>query len=222
MSDPLQNIPLHIISLLERLHAESSAQESGIDIAALKPTEFHNIMCDKFIALDKDKAQFIYQLSRAMNIKTIVEAGTSYGVSTIYLALAVAANVAATGGVGTVIATEHEPEKANKAREHWKECGPLVSDVIDLREGDLRETLKENVKDVDLLLLDIWAPMALLTLKLIQPKMRHGTVVITDNTISAADRYKELLGYLRAPENGFANLTLPYSNGLEMSVYLPQ
>lgn len=64
--------------------------------------------------------------------------------------------------------------------------------------------------------------MALPTLKLIQPKMRHGAVVLADNTISSAEKYKELLSYIRAPENGFANLTLPYSNGLEMSVYFPK
>lgn len=64
--------------------------------------------------------------------------------------------------------------------------------------------------------------MALPTLKLIQPKMRRGAVVLADNTVKSAEKYKELLDYLRAPENGFSNLTLPYSNGLEMSVYLPR
>lgn len=111
-------------------------------------------MRDKFIALDQDKAQFLYQLCKAINAKTIVEAGTSYGVSTIYLALAVSENVSATGGKGRVIATENEPEKAKKAKEHWSQCGEIVSGVIDLREGDLRETLKDNIDTVDLLLLD--------------------------------------------------------------------
>ncbi|KAG6862716.1 hypothetical protein C0991_010554, partial [Blastosporella zonata] len=215
MADPLQEIPSHILSLLNRLHAESSIQESTIKYSAIDQAKFHDVMRDKFIALDADKCQFVYQLSRTINAKTIVEAGTSYGVSTIYLALAVSANVAATGGTGTVIGTEYEPDKAKKAREHWKECGGIVSDVIDLREGDLRETLKENIKDVDLLLLDIWTPMALPTLKLIQPRMRYGAVVIADNTLQHAENYKELLDHLRAPGSGFTNLTLPYRNGLE-------
>lgn len=64
--------------------------------------------------------------------------------------------------------------------------------------------------------------MALPTLKLVQPKMRYGAVVIADNTIKSAQNYKELLDYLRSPDSGFTNLTLPHSNGLEMSVYLPQ
>lgn len=221
--NPLQGgVPAHILSLLSRLHKESKDQESALTREDFKDSSVDDVMRDKFIALDEDKAQFVYQLCRAINAKTIVEAGTSFGVSTIYLALAVSANVAATGGQGRVIATEHEPTKANKAREYWKECGDIVSGVIDLREGDLRETLKQDLADVDLLLLDIWTPMALPTLKLVQPKMRHGAVVIADNTIGAAKQYEDLLNYLRSPDSGFTNLTLPYSRGLEMSVYLPR
>jgi hypothetical protein len=67
----------------------------------------------------------------------------------------------------------------------------------------------------------VWTPMALPTLKLVQPKLRHGAVVIVDNTIGNAG-YKDLLDYLRAPRSGFSNITLPYSKGLEMSVYLPK
>ncbi|KAF9892099.1 hypothetical protein FE257_002505 [Aspergillus nanangensis] len=220
--NPLQDVPSHIHTLLNRLHAESLAQETALPADAFQASNFHEVMRDKFIALDQDKCHFIYQLCRSINAKTIVEAGTSYGVSTIYLALAVAANVAATGGKGTVVGTEYEANKAEQARAYWRECGGVVEDLIDLREGDLRETLKEDVAEVDLLLLDIWTPMALPTLQLIQPKMRYGAIVIADNTVKSGVKYKELLDYLRAPQSGFTNLTLPYSNGLEMSVYLPQ
>ncbi|KAL1963033.1 hypothetical protein VTN77DRAFT_8781 [Rasamsonia byssochlamydoides] len=219
--NPLQGVPPHILSLLSRLHKESKAQESALS-EDFKDRTFDEVMRDKFIALDEDKAQFLFQLCRAINAKTVVEDGTSYGVSTIYLALAVSANVAATGGQGRVIATEHEPTKATKSREYWQECGDIVSGVIALRGGDLRETLKQDLGDVDLLLLDIWTEMALPTLKLVQPSMRRGAVVIADNTIGAAEQYRDLLNYMRGTDSGFTNLTLPYSRGLEMSVYLPR
>lgn len=64
--------------------------------------------------------------------------------------------------------------------------------------------------------------MALPTLKVVQPKFRYGAVVVTDNTIGAADRYEELLAYIRDPESGFMNATLPFNKGLEVSVYLPK
>lgn len=72
--------------------------------------------------------------------------------STIYLALAVSHNTAGTGG--RVFATENEPTKADVARSNWKEAGADVESVIELREGDLRETLKVDLPEIDLLLLD--------------------------------------------------------------------
>jgi len=67
----------------------------------------------------------------------------------------------------------------------------------------------------------VWAPLALPTLQIVLPKLRPGAVVITDNTIGSAARYKDLLAFLRDPKNGFINQTLPYHNGLEVSVYSP-
>ena len=93
----------------------------------------------------------------------MVEAGTSFGVSTIYLALAVGQNVSsgkaslgATTTAGKVIATEKEHDKAVRAREYWKEAGDEVEPWIELREGDLLETLKVEgmPEEIDMLLLD--------------------------------------------------------------------
>ncbi|RAK81499.1 O-methyltransferase [Aspergillus fijiensis CBS 313.89] len=236
----------HILQLLTTLHKKSLDQEAAIskketgkvvssdildnldaDHAASSSTktrtqaEFDRLMLDKFIALDEDKCQFVYQLLTAMGATAVVEAGTSFGVSTIYLALAVAKTAARTGKPGTVIATEKEASKAAIARGYWAQCGPEVQRMIDLREGDLLVTLQEGVPEVDLLLLDIWCALALPTLKTVLPRLRRGAVVLTDNTLSAAEGYKDLLAFLRDPVNGFRNVTLPFTGGFEMSVYTP-
>lgn len=64
--------------------------------------------------------------------------------------------------------------------------------------------------------------MALPTLQVLLPKFRYGAVVVTDNTIGAAEGYKEFLAYIHSPANSFVNATLPFNKGLEVSVYLPK
>lgn len=166
--------PEHILQLLSKLHRISLEQEAAISKKNGKVistdvqdelnkknhgsearSAFDQLMLDKFIALDEDKCQFMYQLITAMGATNVIEAGTSFGVSTIYLALAVSKTKAATGKPGVVIATEKETQKAEVARKYWTECGDVVSREIDLREGDLLETLKTGLpQQVDLLLLD--------------------------------------------------------------------
>ena len=55
---------------------------------------------------------------------------------------------------GKVIATEKEPSKAAEAQKNWDKAGEEIEGVIDLRIGDLRETLAGDLGSVDFLLLD--------------------------------------------------------------------
>lgn len=163
--------PPHILTLLARLHQKSLDQEQALKskpaMSAIKASTDENsreqqravLMRDKFIALEPDKAAFMYSLVRAMGATNVVECGTSYGVSTIYLALAVVQNAKVNGkGRGRVVATEHEAEKATQARQYWAECGKDIEEVIELREGDLRETLKGGLEldgeGIDFVLMD--------------------------------------------------------------------
>ncbi|HEY3694710.1 MAG TPA: class I SAM-dependent methyltransferase, partial [Phenylobacterium sp.] len=132
----------HLLAALHRKSDEQAALIASFDArradGACTEAEIKSFRSDKFVALDRDKAEFCYQLCRAINARRVVEAGTSYGVSTLYLAAAVRDNVRSAGGTGLVIGTEHEPEKARAARRHFEQAG--FSRFIDLREGDLRET----------------------------------------------------------------------------------
>ena len=148
-------------------------------------------MADKFVALERDKAELCYQLCRALRAKRVVEAGTSYGVSTLYLAAAVRDNLRDDGGAGLVIATEHEPEKAKTARAHWAEAG--LADLIELREGDLRETLKDVRGPIDFMLMDIWTPMARPALERVAPRAAAAARSWSPTTPSRFARATRLL-----------------------------
>jgi predicted O-methyltransferase YrrM len=215
-------------SLLAKLHAKSDEQTQAIrehyderdgavgrspDAQAALSRAF---LSDKLYALDRDKAEFCYQLCRAKNARWIVEIGTSYGVSTLYLAAAIRDNIRAAGGDGLVTGTEYEPEKANAARAHFEDAG--LTRFIDLREGDLRETLKKIDGPVDFMLVDIWIPMARPALELVAPHLRLGAIVACDNTAKDRAAYAEYFAFINDPDNGFRTMTLPFGGGLEMSV----
>ena len=68
-----------------------------------------------------------------------------------------------------------------------------------------------------LLITEVWAPLALPALRLLEPSLRKGAVVLVDNTIGSRERYEELLSYLRG-EGGYTCLTLPYDKGFDMCV----
>src|SRR5262249_20830241 len=157
-----------------------------------------------------------YQLCRATAARRIVEAGTSFGVSTVYLAAAVRDTICAAGGDGLVIGTEYEPHKAAAARTLFEQTG--LHRLIDLREGDLRQTLQRIEGPIDFMLVDIWIDMALPALKLVAPCLRRGAIVICDNTTQFRTEYAAYLQFIHDPDQGFRSVTLPFNGGLEMSV----
>jgi predicted O-methyltransferase YrrM len=92
------------------------------------------------------------------NSKTIIECGTSFGVSTIYLALAAGQNAGGKRAAGHgVITMEKNLSKLAKAKANWAECGPEVEGYVDAREGDLLAILGADEslpKTVDFVFLD--------------------------------------------------------------------
>jgi predicted O-methyltransferase YrrM len=207
--------------LLTALHASSDAQIAAIEEshAAKRPPTADAIKAfrsDKLVALDRDKAEFCYQLCRASNARRIVEAGTSRGVSPLYLAAAVRDNVRVSGGSGVVIGTEYEPAKAAAARAHFAQAS--LSRFIELREGDLRETLRDIDAPVDFMLVDIWIGMARAALELVAPRLRPGAIIVCDNNRQYRNEYADYFAFLGDPTNGFRTMTLPFDGGLEFSV----
>lgn len=211
-------------ALLDRLHAASDAQspevgaffERRMDAGDFDWSRFDDettrFLATRMVALERDKAELCYLLCRGLRASRVVEAGTSHGVSTLYLAAALRDN-----GVpgAAVIATEHDAAKAARARENFAEAG--LAPLVDLREGDLRETLRTIDGPVDFMLIDIWE-VALPALRLVHPHLRDGAIVICDNTAAFPDYYREYRAFLDDPANGLRTKTLPFEGGLELTV----
>ena len=213
--------------LLDRLYAQHASQNE--DMAAYFTARAqegslswkgfdartNRFLQDKLVALDRDKAEFCYQICRSLGARRVVEAGTSFGVSTLFLAAAVRDNAGRDGG-GVVIGTEYEPEKAKAARANFAEAG--LAEFIELREGDLRETLVNLSGPIDFMLIDIWTPMAQPALALVAPLLRDGAVVICDNTTQFRQAYGDYFEFVNDPANRLRTMTLPFEGGLEFTV----
>lgn len=224
---PLQNHDLD--RLVADLQLRSAAQvpvitgyfadraDRGVatDLADLD-TAADEFLSDKLVALEHDKALLCHRLCLAMRARRVVEVGTSYGVSTLYLAQAVRLVVEADGGTGVVVGTEHEPAKAAAARDHFIAAG--LDSYIDMREGDVRVSLRDLDAPVDLVLIDIWPGVARPALELVVPKLRRGGVVLIDNTENRPEIYRDVFDYIDDPANGLVTQTLPFRGGLEMVV----
>lgn len=127
-----------------------------------------------YAPISPQQGKFIYQTARAIGAKRIVEFGTSFGISTIYLAAAVKDNL---GEI--VISTEMEPYKHEHATKNLTEAG--LDDVTDVRLGDALETLKETPQPLDMIFLDGWKDLYMPILEILKPRLRNGAVVLADN-----------------------------------------
>lgn len=206
-----------IEAVLSRLHAAADAQEEEFELGArprnLKNTQWGpNFLRDKMIPIHREQGAFLYLLGRSIRAKTIVEFGTSHGLSTIYLAAAIRDN----GVEGQVIGTEFVPEKMAQAQRNLEETG--LSRFARIREGDARQTLRELPDGIDLCLMDGFPPYSLEVFRLIAPRLRKGAIVVVDGTETLREPQADFLAYLSDPKNGFRYTELSIGDGTGLAV----
>ena len=169
---------------------------------------------EMYIPLSRERGTFAYLLARSINARRIVEFGTGFGISTIYLAAAIKDN-----GGGVVIGSEMEPTKVEQARRNLEEMG--LAEYVEIRPGDARETLADPGGNVDMLLVDGHKDFYIDIVKLLTPHLRPGAVVLGDNVTTGAPILKGLVPYvnfMKDLQNGFCSVTIPFKDGLEYSV----
>jgi predicted O-methyltransferase YrrM len=149
----------------------------------------------------------LYALARAIRPETVIEFGTSFGISTIYLAAAVADN-----GTGRVVTTELNDKKAKAAQANLQ-AG--VDAAVTILAGDARQTLADLPGPVGLVLLDGWKDLCLPVLRLLEPKLAPGALVAADDNDHAG--MADNLQYVRDPANGYVSVSFPVDDGVEIS-----
>jgi predicted O-methyltransferase YrrM len=170
-------------------------------------------MRECYIAVPREEGEFLYLTARAIAARHVVEFGTSFGISTLYLAAGVRDN-----GGGAVIGSELELNKHEAAVANLKEAG--LSDCVDVRLGDALETLRDVPEPVDLVFLDGWKDLYLPVLDLLEPRLRPGAVVLADNIRTFKKSLRPYVERMQSPGGRFVSSTMSISDGVEYSVYL--
>jgi predicted O-methyltransferase YrrM len=221
MTDTLTTEP--VAPLLQRLFAEADAAAPGLAAmsAALPPGElarlmnsrtdyldFYTALKDQPLPVSRATGTLLYMLARGSGAHTIVEFGTSFGLSTLHLAAALRDN-----GGGHLVTSEFEPSKVARARANLEAAG--LDDLVEIREGDALRTLAVDLPGaIDLVLLDGAKALYPDVLALLQGRLRPGALIVADN----ADHSPEYLEHVRSSGSGY--LSTPFGDDVELSMWI--
>ena len=178
--------------------------------AAASARERAEAFQDFYIPVSPEAGQLLYALARASRPDTIVEFGTSFGISTMYLAAAVTDN-----GTGHVFTTELSDRKIRAAGASLARAG--VAGAVTILAGDALETLASVPGPVGLALLDGWKELCLPVLRLLEPRLLPGALVVADDNTHAS--LGDYLAFVRDPASGYVTVDFPVADGLEISCW---
>ncbi|AKT36394.1 O-methyltransferase [Chondromyces crocatus] len=225
---PLSRSTLHrpeVRALLDRLHADArrdvfrfAKKIPTVATSLLQGKRLSEIVAEKgtmkdvYISVSREQGELLYLVARSIGARRIVEFGTSFGISTIYLAAAVKDN-----GGGVVVGTELDESKHRVATQHLAEAG--LGEFADVRLGDALETLRDVPTPVDLVLLDGWKDLYMPVLDLLKPKLRRGAVVLGDNIHTFKKALAPFVERMQSGRDGFVSTTLSLADGFEFAYY---
>jgi len=173
-----------------------------------------------YSAVTPERGAMLYLMARAIRARRIVEFGSSFGISTIYLATAVRDNFPGDAAPSAeVIGSEMDPHKIAEGKKNVAAAG--LASLIKILPGDALATLPAVVAPIDLVFLDGRKDLYLPVLKLLEPKLRPGAVILSDNIDSFHAEVAPFLAYVQSPANGYVSSTLGFSDAMELSVFQP-
>jgi predicted O-methyltransferase YrrM len=158
--------------------------------------------------------QLMNLLAKESEAKVILEIGSSYGYSTVWLAEAARANG------GKVISLEIHPEKQKHARAAVAKAG--LDGFVDFRLGDARDLLAKLKGAVDFVLLDLWKDLYIPCFDLFYPRLRKGAFVVADNMTYPVEVHAKAEAYRKhiRKKPHLQSVLLPVGSGIELSRYM--
>ncbi|SES21939.1 O-methyltransferase [Lentzea albida] len=201
-------------SVLDRLFDGAGGDDDTFEalewdaVRSADAQERADLLAGIYMPISARGGDLLYALVRASRPENVVEFGTSFGISTLYLAAAVADN-----GKGHVYGTEMSEAKVAAARKNLDEAG--LGGVATILPGDARRTLADLKGPIGLVLLDGWKELCLPVLRDLEPRLAAGAVVVADDIDQ--ESMAGYLAYVRDPANGYVSVALPVEDGMEIS-----
>ena len=207
----------HFRTVLDRLFAAASHDDEvprstkpGVSFESATAQEKADALQAAYLPISANGGELLYILVRARRPATIVEFDTSYGISTLYLAAAVADN-----GTGSVVSTELSSVKVAAARANLVEA--RLSDHVAILPGDAMTTLNDIRGPIDLVLLDGWKDLCLPVLRSLESRLSPGALIVADDiNLPSLSNYLE---YVRNPASGYVTVAFPVDDGMELSCW---
>jgi predicted O-methyltransferase YrrM len=194
---------------------ESRAAREAVLMDEL-PLEEMMRRADEFLfPVGPDTGSLLNLLIKALRARTILELGTSYGYSAIFLAEA----ARTTGGV--VISIDVNADKQRHAREQLVAAG--LESFVELRAGDAREIIASLPEGIDFVLIDLWKELYIPCFDLVYPKLSDGALLAADNILYSEFTRNDMVAYRRHVRGrpGIQSMLLPVGHGIELSRYAP-
>lgn len=194
---------------------ESRWRREQAEQASIPREEAYARIDDYLLPVGPETGRLMHDLIRARKARTIVEVGSSYGYSTLWLA------DAARGVDGRVLSLEIHPGKIAAARAMLGQAG--LDGIVRFVEGDAVAALELLDEHVDFALIDLWKDLYIPCFDRLAEKLNPDALVIADNMTFPPDNAENAAAYRanirRDPR--FESLLLPIGAGIEITRRLP-
>ena len=166
---------------------------------------------DLLLSVGPQSGALLKTLAQGAGARHILELGTSYGYSTMWLAMA----AKETGG--KVTTCDVAPAKQEYARAALTRAG--LADQVIFRPGDALQTIPTLADGIDFVLVDLWKDKYVPCLEQFLPKLSPGAILVADNMLQPVQSRPDALAYRRAVRAipGLSSVLLSVGSGLEVS-----
>lgn len=178
----------------------------------LPPGEFGQRRDEFLLPVGAEVGNFLRALAIGRAPERILELGTSYGYSTLFLA------DAARSCGAKLVTVDVDAAKQDYARGMLERAG--LVDHVEFRCGDALEVVRADPGEFGLVLLDIWKNLYLPCFKAVYPKLAEEGVMVSDNMITPESAREAVRAYREAvlAKPDLQTVLLPLGSGIELTI----